>query len=352
MKALSDQDLLARVLAKTCEYLDHPAVVGHEASFLDHIARDFDAIGAKTHRPDHLCVIELGRPGPVFLAHADRHGAVIDGAGQAVYAVHAFVTDARKQAKLDPEALDELAIRLSGAEVFAYDPQCGGRIAYGEITGVDVDTTRRALLRTAGLPDLPTGTPIALARTLKRGQSGFITGQLDNAAPLAALRVAAELGLGGTIVVTSQEESGHSAEHMLAWAEAGGLKPNTQLVVCDTSPFDDGAAALAGAVVLRRRDATSSFNADQVSKLETAAGSAGAPIIFKDSFIERENDARTRRGEAPKSMGDTELGQVTARSKGRYTGATLQLPTFASPEKRDSTTPRALTAFIRTLLAL
>ena len=53
-----DIELLARILAKTCEYLDIPAVVGHETAFLDYVARDFHAIGLKAIRPRNLTVIE------------------------------------------------------------------------------------------------------------------------------------------------------------------------------------------------------------------------------------------------------------------------------------------------------
>ncbi len=345
MTDLSDPDLLARVLAKTYEYLDHPAVVGHESAFLDHIARDYAACGFKTQRPANLCVIDLGKPGPIFVAHADRQGAIIDEDGCAILA-----TDALSTSK--PRSPGHLSDRLTGAEVFAYDPQNGGRIAYGTVSEVEPNSQNRSVLKISELPNLTAGTPVALARCLDRTQSGFICGQLDNAAPLASLRIAAELGLGGQIIVTAEEELGRSADHLLKWAEAGGLDSTADLVVCDTSSFDDGAAALAGAVILRRRDAAASFNADQVSKLEKAASAAGAPIIFKDSFIERENDARARRGSDLKSMGDTELGQITAVSKGRYAGATLQLATFAAADGHDSTTPRALTAFVRTLLAL
>ncbi len=353
MSELTDQDLLARVIAKTCEYLDFPAVVGHETPFLDHLARDYSAIGFNAERPKNLCVIDLDKPGPVFLAHADRHGAVIDDDGAAVYAAHAVKNDKYGQdTRPSANFVATLNPRHAGEDVFAYDRISGGRIAYGKITGAELDNDGRALLKLKDMPALPAGTPIALARSIDRSQSGFIAGQLDNPITLAALRVAAEHGLGGRIVITAEEEIGRSAAHFMGWAEDGGLDPTNELVVCDTSPFDDGAAALAGAVILRRGDATSSFNAEQVSRLEAAASAASAPIIFKDSFIERENDARARRGETPKSMGMTELGRITAQSKGRYAGGTLQLPSFDYHTNRESTSPRALAAYTRTLLAL
>jgi hypothetical protein len=349
----SDAEIFARVLAKTCEYLDFPAVVGHETPFLDHVARDFEGLGATIERPRNLIVVRLKNPGPVFLAHGDRHGAVIDEDGAAVYAAYAV-----KNAKYDgaPAPSESFARSLgerhAGEEVFAYDRKTGGRIAYGDIEGAHLDAHGRPVFTLKAMPALPPGTPIAFSRSLDRSQTGYVAGQLDNPVSIAALRIAAELGLGGTILVTAEEEIGRSADHMLGWAKAGGLAPTRDLVVCDTTPFDDGAAALAGAVILRRRDATASFDAEQIARLEAAATRAHAPMIFKDSFIERENEARARRGQAPKSMGMTELGRITADSKGTYTGATLQLPTFNYHTNRESTTPRALTAYVRTMLQL
>lgn len=353
VSGLNDQELLARILAKTCEYLNFPAVVGHEAPLLDHLARDFAAAGFATQRPENLCVVDLGKPGPVFIAHADRHGGVLIQGDQAVFAAHACANEKTAgEAPLRPADITVLDERYGRSDVFAYDPASGGRIAYGQVKKVTLDDQNRAVLMLSDLPSLPAGAPLAFARRLERSASGFIAGHLDNAITLAALRVAAEQGLGGTIVVTAEEEIGRSAEHVLNWAQAGGLEPGSNLIVCDISPFDDGAASLAGAVILRRRDALASFHADQVSKLESAASKAGAPIIFKDSFIERENDARARRHDTLKSMGLTELGRITAASKGRYAGATLQLPTFDNQAGGESTTPRAVTAYVRTLLAL
>jgi hypothetical protein len=353
VKLPPDTDALARILAKTCEYLDIPAVVGREAAFLDHVARDFRALSCEVERTEHLTVIETGRPGPVFIAHGDRHGAVSDGAGGFIYAAHAFENEHLPQGwRVDETFTAQLAERHAGDDVFAYDPVSGGRIAYGQVGGAALNERGHAALLVKDMLDLPEGAPLAFARSLERNQRGFIAGQIDNALTIAALRVGTEFGLGGRIIITSEALIGRSARYFLDWAQGGGLAPTQDLVVCDTSPFDDAAASLAGTVTLRRRDASASFHADQVSRLERAATSVGAPIIFKDSFIERENDARTRRGCAPKPMGFTELGWITAQSKGAYAGATLQLPTFDQRTSCESTTPRAVTAFARTLMAL
>lgn len=354
MNLPADGALFARILAKTNEYLDFPSVVGHETPYLDHLARDFEALGAAVERPRNLCVVRLGAPlggdGPVFLAHVDRHGAVTAEDGAPVYAAHAVKNTKYGDASSpSAEFADTISKRYAGEEMFAYDRKTGGRIAYGDVTGAKLDADGRLVLALKDMPALEPGTPIAFARSLDRSQAGYVTGQLDNPVSAAALRVAAEFGLRGTIVFTAEEEIGRSAEHFLGWAQSGGVKPGRELVVLDTTPFDDGAAALAGAVILRRRDATARFDPDAVQRLETAASSGGAPIIFKDSFIERENDARARRGQPSKSMGLTELGRIARDSDGRFTGATLQVPTFNYHSNNESTTPRALTAFVRTL---
>ena len=350
----TDSVLLARIVAKTYEYLDFPSVVGHETPFLDHLAQDFAAIGARTERPRNLCVVTLGSgDGPVFLAHIDRHGAVTAADGAPVYAAHAVQND-KYGASPAPKAefAETVSKRYAGEEMFAYDRRNGGRIAYGDVAGAVLDAEGRLVLKLKDMPALEPGTPVAFARRLDRSQPGYFTGQLDNPISAATLRVAAEFGLSGRIVFTAEEEIGRSAGHFLGWAEAGGLAPTTDLVVLDTTPFEDAAAAIAGAIILRRRDAISPFDGEAVARLEAAATRAGVPIIFKDSFIERENDARSRRGLAAKSLGLTELGRITERSSGVYGGATLQLPTFNYHSNSESTTPRALVAYLRTLLTL
>lgn len=352
----ADTELFARVLAKTNEYLDYPSVVGHETPFLDHLERDFSGLGFVVERRSNLCVVELGPNDgtqPVFIAHADRNGAVLDADGRAVYAAQSVQNLKLTDVEHNPADFAEtLSKRYAGETVFAYDRISGGRLAYGQVTGAQLDDQNRLILSLTNLPALPSGTPVALARALTNAKPGVVSGQLDNPVSIAALRIAAEFGLKGRLVFTAEEEIGRSAQHFLDWAQAGGQAPTTQLIACDTSPFEDGAAALAGAVILRRRDAYASFNTQAISTLEAAAGRAGAPMIFKDSFIARENDARARRDQPLKSMGATELGRITADSQGAYTGATLQLPTRNYHSNEETTSVKALTAYVRTLLEI
>lgn len=341
--------LSARILAKTNEYLDFPSVVGHETPFLDHLARDFESLGFRVARPRNLCIVDLGAPGPVMLAHVDRHGGVVRNGGEIVYAAHAVKNE--KYGEFAP-ASDLLASRVReryvGEEVFAYDRKTGGRVAYGDIDQVLLKEDGHIALSVTNMAPLPEGTPVAFARRLERG-SAYVVGQLDNPVSAAVLRVTAEHGLAGTIVFTAEEEIGRSADHFLNWAKAE-LGPRRDLLVLDTTPFDDSAIPLAGAVVLRRRDATAPFDEEMGERLSGAAKSIHAPVICKCDYITAENEARLKRGEPVKSLGLTELGKIVAKSDGDFTGSTLQVPTFNYHSNQESTTPKALSAFARTLL--
>ncbi|KPP82642.1 MAG: hypothetical protein HLUCCA04_00870 [Oceanicaulis sp. HLUCCA04] len=345
-------DLAARILAKTNEYLDFPSVVGHETPFLDHLARDFSGLGLAPERHANLCVVDTGKPGPVFIAHVDRHGAVIAPDGAAVYAAHAVKNEKYGEHAVASEILaGRVNERYAGEEVFAYDRKTGGRLAYGDVTGARLDTDGRIILDISGLPKLPAGTPVSFARALDRSAGGQVSGQLDNPVSVAVLRIATEIGLCGRIVFTAEEEIGRSAGHFLQWA-GPALSGRKDLIALDTSPFEDSAAMLAGAIILRRRDAGASFHEAMVERIERAAGRAGAPIIFKDAFIEAENAARARRGQPLKGIGITELGKITAQSKGAFTGASLQVPTVNYHSNQESTSPRALVAMLKTALAV
>ena len=144
MNSQADTIIASRILAKTNEYLDFPSVVGHEAPFLDHLARDFASLGFKVERSQNICHVDLGGPGPIFTAHIDRHGAVMSPDGAAVYAAFAIKNDKYGQEVITTsEFAQKLQDRYLGEEMFAYDRKTGGRIAYGDVAGVDMDDKGR-----------------------------------------------------------------------------------------------------------------------------------------------------------------------------------------------------------------
>lgn len=346
---MDDASLASRIYAKTNEYLDFPSVVGHEAPFLDHLARDFRAAGYASERRRNMVIVDAGAPEPLFLAHVDRHGLILTGRDQARYAALEARDVYNEDAAAKGALQDKLRERFVGEEVFVYDRTTGGRLAYGEVGAFSPgDGGDDALFHLEGLPPLPLGAPVSFARPLSE-RDGYVTGQLDNPVSVAVLRLAAEIGLIGRFVFTAEEEIGRSAGHVAAWATSNDLETR-RIVVVDTSPLDDMDAIDRGLVILRRKDATAPFDPRMTDALARAAFSAELETAFKDDIVDRTNQDRPE-GERI-GYGRTELGRLIDLTGGRLTGSTLQIPTFGYHTNAETTSRLALLAAARTLLAL
>ena len=338
--------LAARIVAKTSEYLDTPSVTGAEAPFLDQLARDFSRLGREVTRSDGICAVAARRAdAPVVIAHADRHGGIVT--------ADRMVAPAPKDPDAEPsyETVGTLAERMVGEEVYAYDAESGDRLAYAELATAETGEDGAPYFTLTWQDGFKAGAAVALARPLDRSQPGYVSGWLDNAISIAAANIAVASGADAHFVFVGGKRSGEAAERVRAWAAGAGLS-GARFVCLSTSAFDDSAASQAGAVVLRRRDADASFADTAVRRIEDAAERAAAPIIFKDAFIESENAARQRRGEAARPLGSTLAGRLTSLTRGECAGASLQVPVFNRNTSRETTTPRALTAFARTLFQL
>ncbi|MEO1040023.1 MAG: hypothetical protein AAFX09_10790 [Pseudomonadota bacterium] len=339
MNPAEEAGWLARLLAKTNEYLSIPCVTGAEGVLLDHVAADFQRLNMTVERTDGLVIVRprAPRPGKLHLfVRADRRGGVLDDDGQA-------------QLTGGPSA-QGAPDRLIGQAVYAFNPATGAHLSYGGITTITADDEGSpARLEISDLAGAPAKSPLAFDGRLDLTTPGYVYGPLADTLNLAMVRIAAEMGADASFIFAGRGAHDRVADRMLDWAEAGGLDPTRQLIGLCCGAFEESAAAQAGAVVLRRRDSVASFDARAVARLERAAEAARAPILFKDAFIEAENTARKRRNRPVIALGDTEIGRITARSRGAYTGASLQLPVFAHA-KGLGTTPGALRASLRTVI--
>lgn len=348
----TDSIISARLIAKAQEYLEVPSVVGFEGPFLDHVIRDFTALGAEVSRFEGGLVIKKGS-GPTFLCHCDRPGLIVSDGQRVGYAAETLAgTRPERFEGESAQFAEDLNTVYAGSSVYAYVPETGGRIAYGTVNSVSLNEDQTTHFAIDDMIALTAGTPIAFSGPLDRSRAGYVSGMLDSVVSMACLRLAFEFGCSGTIIVTIEEELNRSCERVASLIAGDDALSGRGLICLGVTVFDDAATALAGAVILRRRDRYASFDAGTVSALETAAGAVGAPIIFKDSFIERENDARARRSLPIKSMGHTQIGAITAQSKGVLDGASLELPVFRHNPKSQSTSARALLAMVKTLIAV
>lgn len=330
-----------------------PSVVGAEHSFFRVLQRELEERGAKVTWYEGLLVAQGSNPNSLMLsAHVDRHGLVCTGPNEFQYA--AFVAGARSDLlgnSVSEQLMHKIVDRFESEEVFAYDPWSGAYCGRGKIYNAYVCEFRNNLIfEVKGLEHLVAGTPVAFADKLTLNSEAMI-GQLDNVLCAAVLVHLFELGFTGTAFFTAQEEAGKSWRYLLEWFRRFGGSTN-QLIVVDTSPFPDFAAAKEQALVLRNKDANASFNQALTAELSELCQQLGVSSMYKDRYIDEKNKEIVARGGEPYSLGATELGRIISASNGLVDGTTLQIPSSGYHTMNESAPISSIDAFLRVLTKL
>lgn len=333
--------------------LREPSVVGAEHAFFRVLQRELEERGAKVTWYEGLLVAEGRDPGRLMLsAHADRHGLVCTGPNEFQYA--ASVAGARSDLlgnSISEELMRKIASRFHDNDVYAYEPWSGAYRGKGKIKRAYICEFRNNLIfELEGLEHVVAGTPVAFRDKLRTTDEAMI-GQLDNVLTVAALVYLFELGFEGTAFFTAQEEAGKSWRYLLEWFRRFGGSTN-QLVVVDTSPFPDFKAACEQHLVLRHQDANATFNAKLTQNLETLCKGKGYSFLYKDDYVKAHNQTLIAKGEAPSSLGSTEMGRIIQSSQGLVDGTTLQIPTSGYHTMEESAPVPSVLAFLDVLQTL
>ena len=311
----------------TLKYLvRRPSVVGAEHSFFLTLRRELEEMGVHTALYEGVLVAQGRRPDAgVLSAHIDRHGLICTGPNEFQYA--AFLTQNRADLtgnSVAEQTYNTISERFKQQPVQAYDPWSGAYLGIGDIENAFICPRRKNLIfEVKGLEYLVPGTPVAYVDSLKRSD-GLLSAQLDNVISAAVILHLYRSGFEGTAFFTAQEESGKSWRFVLEWYRRfdGGTD---RLLVLDTSPFPEREAADAQDIVLRYRDANASFNADFTSDIAARCDRLGIRYMFKDRYLEAQNEKARAQGRTAGSLGSTEMGRLSA--EGTVRGTTLQLPT-------------------------
>ncbi|MDA7746775.1 peptidase M42 [Psychromonas sp.] len=331
----------------------NPSVVGSEHSFFRVLQRELEERGAKVTWYEGVLVAQGTKPfSAMFSAHIDRHGLVCTGPNEFQYS--AFVSSNRTDLlnnSVSEELMNKVTERFKSEQVYAYEPWSGVYRGNGVIKNVYVCEYRNNLIfEIDGLEDVVAGTPIAFKDNLKISD-GRLTGQLDNVLTAAALVHLFSLGFQGTAFFTAQEEAGKSWRYLLEWFRRFGGNTN-KLFVVDTSPFPDIEAANKQLLVLREKDANASFNKDSTAIIENLCKKHHISYLFKDHYVEAENASLISKGEAPRTLGSTELGRIVAASNGLVDGTTIQIPTTGYHTMQESARIESVEAFLDLLITL
>jgi hypothetical protein len=330
-----------------------PSVVGAEHSFFRVLQRELEERGAHVTWYEGLLVAQGSEPlSTMFSAHIDRHGLICTGPDEFQFA--AFISANRTDLlnnSVSEELMTKVTERFKSEQVFAYEPWSGVYRGNGVIKNSYVCEFRNNLIfEVDGLDDVVAGTPIAFKDKLKI-KNGRLEGQLDNVLTAAALVHLFSLGFKGTAFFTAQEEAGKSWRYLLEWFRRFGGSTN-RLFVVDTSPFPSIEEANKQLLVLREKDANASFNREATLLIENLCRENNLSYLYKDRYVEEDNERLLGRGEKPRSLGSTEMGRIIAASNGLVDGTTIQVPTTGYHTMEESASRESVDAFIRLLMML
>ncbi len=331
----------------------HPSVVGSEHSFFRILQRELEERGAHVTWYEGLLVAQGSKPfSTMFSAHIDRHGLVCTGPNEFQFA--AFVSGNRTDLlgnSVSEELITKITGRFQSLPVFAYEPWSGVYRGSGVIKNSYVCEFRNNLIfEIEGLDHVVAGTPVAFKDHLKI-REGRLEGQLDNVLSAAALVHLFSLGFEGTAFFTAQEEAGKSWRYLLEWFRRFGGSTN-RLFVLDTSPFPTIETANQQQLILREKDANAPFNQDATRLIEYLCRENKFSYLYKNRYVETENDRLVKAGEKPRSLGSTEMGRIIAASNGLVDGTTLQIPTTGYHTMEESSSWESVDAFVSLLTVL
>ena len=328
---------IQNIITKTSEYLEIPATVGHEGPFMEYLAKDFRELGLNIYASErHLIVQGSEGTKSIITAHIDRHGLIGISPTEFAYAAQ-YVKEINygEDNRLAAQEIINISNRFDGEKVVAYDSETGKIIGHGEIDFCErCSAGGDAIFRIKGLGDVPPNTPIAYARDGEH-IDGHYKGQIDNTLSLGVIYELYKNGYQGTTIFACEEEIGKSWIHIAQALEDENVETRN-LLVLDSSPFKvDSVPMENGHLILRNRDMSAEFNPELVSKLKQQCESLGIPYTVKDEYLLAE-------GKEIHQIGSTELGRLIKHTHGKYSGATIQVPTFMYHTSYETTTEKAI----------
>ena len=323
-----------------------PSVVGTEDSFFRVLRRELEEVDVTIER--HLGVlVARGRdPESIILsAHIDRHGLLCTGPNEFQYA--AFIAGNRGDLtgdSISEQMLASIAGRFTGQRVQAHLPYTGTYLGQGVISSGYLCPRRNNLIfEINGLEFLQPGTPVSFLDRL-RVTATHLSAQLDNVLSVAMIIHLFRNGFAGTALFTAQEEAGRSWRYALSWLQRESITTR-RLLVLDTSPYPTPEAAAEQDLVLRKKDASASFDADFTVEIQEHCRALHVPYSYKDSWIDAQNATRAK----PLSLGRTELGRLVAATAGQINGTTLQIPTTGYHTASETASLSSIRAALRLL---
>lgn len=334
------------IVQKTSEYLSVPSVVGHEKVFMQYLQADFEDAGLQVFDYDGLLVVQGQEPDSnIVCAHLDRHGLISLGDDEYVYAAQYIREIKYGENNLSSrKQIENIAKRFEGEKIYAYHPDHGEILAHGIIEACYPNMINNdALFYVEGIAQLEQNVPLAYERQATY-ENGFLKGQIDNVISLAVIFALFKAGYQGTAFLSCEEEIGKSWLHIARYLDQACIE-SQRLLVIDTSPYAEKHVIEKGPVIFRHRDKSEIFNEAFVKELTGRCEHLELPFQVKDQEM-------LASGKVVDELGSTELGRLVQGSNGRWSGATVQIPTLMYHTSNETTTTMAIDHFYRFLSSI
>lgn len=302
---------------------------------MDYLEEDFEALGLATDKYHRLLAVHGTEPlSAIVCAHIDRHGLISLGSEEYVYAAK-YIKEISYQEDDQPseEVLRQIIRRFEGERVFAYNPETGDKIGEGMIEAYPKLIEGHAIFYVRAMMEIMDAVPLAYAREANM-EGDYLKGQLDNVISLGTIYQLFKSGFQGTVLFATEEEIGKSWMHIASYLKKEKIETQ-DILVLDTSPFIDPKPVEEGHIIFRNRDSSEEFNTSLVLRLKERCKDLNLTYTFKDEFLLSE-------GKTVEELGSTELGRLVQYTKGRWSGATVQIPTLQYHTSSETTTVKAI----------
>jgi putative aminopeptidase FrvX len=323
-----------------------PSVVGAEHPFFMFLKRELEELDLNVEYYDGVLVAKGTKPNSGFIsAHADRHGLICTGHNEFQYA--AFI--AKNQADLlgnsnSEQILKNFEMRFVDEKVQAYEPWSGSYLGIGTIEDAFLCERRNNIIfKVDKFEHLFPGTPIAFMDKLEI-KDELVSAQLDNVISVALIIYMYHLGYKGTAFFTASEEAGKSWRFLIEYFKRFDLKTK-ELLVLDTSPYNNLEDIIHLDIVLRNRDENGYFRSPLKNKIKKICIENKINYHFKDAYLKNKYTSEGIKG----SLGVTELGRIIKATKGDIQGTTLQLPTIGYHTAQETTNKKSIDSIITIL---
>ncbi len=345
-------------ILRICDkFLRIPCVIEHEQHFLKYLEGKIKKMGYKTILKKNYLVVKPKnnvKSNLIFSAHVDRHGLIKNKNKEVEHL--GFYLKKKKEMKFKRDDIAELEnefvkwfngsqiiykaqlvgefIRITSHQDFelkftrqgmdtffekvglrhvredisSFDKITGRILNNFQTTRCDVDVSKK--LVSFDLDEkLNNEDHVFMLNSKINVNENMFSGQIDNVISVAVLYYLLEnTDFEQEVIFTTKEEIGLSYNCVLSYLKN---KENLKLIVLDTSPYTSFKGKEKGFLTLRYGDENGGFDLELVEDIKKTLIKKKIPYDFKPSFI-----------------GMTELGRVSAESKGKIKGTTLQLPSL------------------------